>query len=222
MKAGGSYADWPEIVVLENHHIVENARLFANRKSLIASLPIPRQGKVAEIGVWQGAFSTFLLSELQPRCFFAFDIFDGHRVDDWNGFTGMQLFDGLTHRQYYEQEIAPFRDTTTIVEGPSATTLCDYTDGSFDLAYVDADHGYDAVKADASLAAEMVSEAGFLVFNDYTMLDPGKREVYGIVPVVNDLIVHRGWQVVGFALHEHLFCDIAVCRPHHPMARRPE
>lgn len=205
------YPDWPEIPVIESAHVVD-ARLHANRKSMIASLPIPRGGKIAEIGVWQGAFSTFLIDELKPRRFFAFDTFAGHEWVDWNGQTGAQLFDGLTHRQYYERAMGAHRDLVVPVEGRAEQTLRDYADRSFDLVYVDADHEYEPVKADAALAVEMVSETGFLVFNDYILLDPGYYLPYGVVPVVNDLVVNGGWRVVGFALHEYLFCDIALRR----------
>jgi len=215
VKGVGDYPNWPEIPTIENEHLITDARLYANRKSLIASLRIPRGGKIAEIGVWQGMFSAFLIEELQPRRFFAFDIFTGHEWLDWNGYTGEQLFDGLRHREFYERAMAPFGDITVMVEGPSATTLRDYTDRSFDLVYVDGDHEYDAVKADAEAAVEMVSETGYLVFNDYTMIDPGNDMVYGVVPVVNELVARGGWRVVGYALHEHLFCDIALCRPEH-------
>ena len=33
---------------------------------------------------------------------------------------------------------------------------------------------------------------------------------YGVVPAVNELVVSEGWQVVGFALQQHMFCDIAL------------
>jgi hypothetical protein len=211
MKAGGRYPDWPEIPVIENEHLAD-ARLHANRKSLLASLPIPRGGKIAEIGVWQGSFSVFLAGELAPRQFFAFDLFDGHKQTNWHGHTGAELFGGLTHRQYYEQAMAAFRGITVLVEGASAKTMRDYTDGSFDLVYLDGDHFYEGVSADAALAVEMASQTGFLVFNDYTLINPGRYEAYGVVPVVNDLVVNRGWRIAGYSLHEYLFCDIALRR----------
>jgi hypothetical protein len=87
-----------------------------------------------------------------------------------------------------------------------------YTDRSFDLVYVDADHSYAAVKSDAAFAAEMVSETGFLVFNDYTLVEPEYYTPHGVVPVVNDLVVNHGWIIVGYALEEYLFCDVALHR----------
>ncbi len=92
------YPDWPEIPPIGNEHLA-NARLHANRKSMIASLPVPHGGKIAEIGVFKGAFSTFLIEELKPRRFFGFDLFAMHTWANRRGITGAQLFEGLTHRQ---------------------------------------------------------------------------------------------------------------------------
>jgi hypothetical protein len=201
---------WPEYPALTAEHL-RDARLYAHRNDLISALPIRKGGKVAEIGVWQGVFSQFLIAKLEPRRFLAFDIFTGHEYENWNGLTGRQLFDGLTQRQYFEREIAPFRSVTTVVEGRSEETLRNYTDRSFDLVYVDGDHNYDGVKVDAELAAEMTADSGFLVFNDYVLIDHNNA-AYGIVPAVNDLAVNHGWHVVGYALNHGLYCDIALQR----------
>jgi len=109
-----------------------DARLHANRDDLICALPVRRLGRVAEIGAWRAAFSKVLVPELKPRQFFAFDIFTGHLETDWNGMTGHELING-THRQFYEREMAPYRDILTIAEGPSPRTLRDYADHSFDV-----------------------------------------------------------------------------------------
>jgi hypothetical protein len=205
------YPDWPEIPTIGNEHLVD-ARLHANRKSMIASLPIPRGGKIAEIGVFKGAFSTFLIEEMKPRQFFGFDAFAMHKRINRRGITGTQLFEGLTHRQYYERVMAKFGDIVVPVEGLTAQTLRGYTDRSFDFVYVDAGHSYAEVKADAACAVEMVSEAGFLVFDDYTLIDPGNYVTCGVVPVVNDLVVNQGWIIVGYSLEEYLFCNITLRR----------
>lgn len=178
---------------------------------MIAALPVAKGGKVAEIGVWRGAFSKVLASTLAPSRFVAFDIFTGHLIEEWNGLTGHQLFEGLTQRQFFEREMAAYLGVTTIVEGPSQETLRAYTDRSFDLVYVDGDHAYEAVKADAALAVEMTKPSGFLVFNDYLLYDHNNA-TYGIVPVVNDLAVNRGWDIVGFAINHALYADIALQR----------
>lgn len=205
-----SLTRWPPYPELRAHNL-RDARLYAERSDLIAALPVPKGGKVAEIGVWRADFSKTLVSTLKPRQFFAFDIFNCHTFENWNGLTGHQLFDGLTHRQYYEREMSPHRDITTIVEGRSQETLRSHTDGSFDLVYIDAGHEYENVKSDSEFAVEMTTKSGFLVFNDYMLFDQD-NSTYGIVPVVNDLVVNRGWDVVGFAINHALYADIALQR----------
>jgi hypothetical protein len=49
-----------------------------------------------------------------------------------------------------------------------------------------------------------------VVFNDYIMWDHVTDSAYGVVPVVNELVVNGGWEVVAFALEHQLFCDIAI------------
>ena len=210
---------WPPYPALSAEH-VGGAQLFANRSDQIAGLPVPKGGKVAEIGVWRAAFSKVLVEVLRPRQFLAFDIFTGHLEQDWNGMTGHQLFDGLTHRQFYEREMASYGDVVTVIEGSSGETLRSHTDHSFDLVYVDGNHHYEFVKADAELGAQMTKDTGFLVFNDYMLIDHNHAN-YGIVPVVNDMVVNHGWHVVGFALDQNLYCDIALQRRVDVAADRP-
>jgi len=205
------FTHWPDFPAIHTEHMLD-ARLYADRDDLIRGLSVPEGGKIAEIGVWRAAFSKVLVGELKPRSFFAFDIFTGHLETDWHGMTGAELFDNLSHRQFYEREMAPFSNVTHVVDGPSQETLQNYADHSFDLVYIDGNHNYDFVKSDAELAEKMVAERGFMVFNDYILLSPD-NVVYGVVPVVNDLVVNRGWRVVGFALHSAMFCDIALRRP---------
>jgi hypothetical protein len=201
---------WPPYPALSAEH-VEGARLFANRRDQIIGLGLPAGGKVADIGVWRAAFSKVLVEALKPRQFLAFDIFTGHLETDWNGQTGHELFDGLMHRQFYEREMAPWRDIVTIVEGSSLETLKSHTDRSFDLVYIDGNHAYDFVRSDAAFATQMVKDSGVLVFNDYMLIDHNHAN-YGIVPVVNDMVVNQGWRVVGYALDHGLYCDIALQR----------
>ena len=82
-----------------------------------------------------------------------------------------------------------------------------YTDHSFDLVYVDGNHYCDFVKVDAALGAEMLKNTGFLVFNDYMLIDHNHAN-YGIVPVVNDMVVNGRGHGVGFALDQNLYCDM--------------
>jgi hypothetical protein len=62
---------------LEAKHL-DNPRLFASREDLISSMQSMKGGVIAEVGVAHGVFSEYLLNELRPRKFVAFDLFTMH------------------------------------------------------------------------------------------------------------------------------------------------
>jgi methyltransferase family protein len=189
-----------------------NAKLYATRCDLIADLAIPRGGTVAELGVALGTFSRFLVDNLQPRSFHGFDLFQLHHQKTLWGQDTHTLFQGMTHLEFYRAAMQSAGAEIVIHDGPSQSTLPLVPDHLFDMIYVDAEHTYDEVKADASLAARKLKSNGILVFNDYIMHDRFAKADYGVVPVVNEMVVQQGWKVIGFALQKHLFCDIAIAR----------
>lgn len=187
---------------------------------MIYALSIPRGGVLGEVGVAFGDFSEFLISWFAPRQFVAFDTFLLHKLDYLWGRPTYEIFNGRTHRQQYEDRFSGHPEVI-IAEGPSRETLAQYPDQYFDLLYVDADHSYEAVRRDADLAARKIKTTGIVVFNDYIMWDHVTDSAYGVVPVVNALIVNDGWQVIAFALEHQLFCDIAIRPPRVKVAVEP-
>jgi hypothetical protein len=195
---------------LARRHIAQNARLFANREDMLASMHTARHGIVAEIGVAAGDFSAFILDALAPERFVGFDIFTMHETPIIWGKPSSELFDGMTQLEFYRRR---FRNLPQVVieQGPSQIMLATYPDASFDLIYVDGDHRYDGVKQDAQLAARKIKQDGVIIFNDYVMQDlVGAR--YGVVQAVNELVTAGAWSVIGFAFQREMFCDIAIQR----------
>jgi hypothetical protein len=200
-----------EFPALEPRHLA-GARLFANREALIASLLIAPGGTIAEIGVAHGEFSEFLLAQLAPKTLVAFDFFDMHEAGALWGKDTRHLLHGMKHLDFYRHRFRNRGDQVVTEPGVSYLTLAKYPDRTFDMIYVDAGHDYASVKRDADLALDKVKPDGFLVFNDYIMYDHLVGEPYGVVQVVNQILVERDLTVYGLALEHHLFCDIAFRR----------
>jgi predicted O-methyltransferase YrrM len=193
---------------LRPQHVAEDARLFANRQTMIAGLGLAPGGVVAEVGVAKGAFTQILLDTLSPRKFVAIDNFQMHVGQDLRTAHEDFVFDGVTQLDFYRQR---FGGRVLIEQGDSAECLTRYPDQYFDVIYIDAGHDYAAVKADAEAAKAKVKPGGVVVFNDYVLLDM-RGKPYGVVQAVNELLTTGGWVIIGFALQINMFCDIALRR----------
>nr|UXE44092.1 hypothetical protein Hi04_10k_c1074_00011 [uncultured bacterium] len=191
---------------------VAGAKLFTDREELVAALPVEAGAMIAEVGVALGEFSEFLLTQLEPKRFVAIDIFNLHQAPSLWGKDTRQMLNGLNHLDFYERRFAARGDQVAVERGLSHEMLAKYPDQSFDLIYIDAGHDYHSVNRDARLAMDKVKQGGFLVFNDYIMYDHLVGVPYGVVQVVNQIIVENDLCVWGLALQHHLFCDIAFRR----------
>jgi SAM-dependent methyltransferase len=198
----------PNYPALAPRH-VRDARLFSDRGEMFRSFALPPDATIGEVGVGAGWFSAFLIEHFRPATFVAFDLFDLHTVPSIWGHQTAVLFEGKTHETYFRDRFVG-GDTRVVLEmGFSHERLATYADATFDLLYIDAGHSYDEVKRDAEVAARKLRPDGVLVFNDYTLSDLIGTP-YGVVPAVNELIVQGDWQVIGFALQQQMFCDIAI------------
>lgn len=199
---------------LEAWHVDPNARLFADRDELIKALHQFKGGRIAEIGVAFGDFSRVMLDVLEPSRFDAFDLFWLHNVPTLWHRPSADTFKGATHREFYAERFKAELEAGRlfIFEGDSSEELGKQQAEVYDLIYIDADHGLEAVKKDVAAAVTKLKPDGLLIFNDYLIWDYVKHEPYGVVQVVNDLCVEDGWIVTHFALEPGMWCDIAICR----------
>lgn len=192
---------------------VENARLFAGRENLVRFFaPKLAGGTVAEVGVMYGDFSNFILQTVEPELFVAIDTFDMHNMPVIWGKPSAMRFQGMTHREFYEERFSGRGKQMRCEEGNSSHVLSTYPDFTFDMIYIDAGHDYDSVKKDADLSKQKIKLEGLLIFNDYIKYSHYDDCYYGVIPVVNDLVVNQGFEVAGFALHWDMYCDIAIKR----------
>jgi len=201
---------------LEEKHL-DNPRLYSNRTHLISAMRSMFEGGViAEVGVAEGDFSEYLLNELRPRKFVAFDLFTMHESRSWiTGANGERvstkvLLNNMTHLNYYKSKFGDRGDQVSTEIGMSHVNLAKYPDKFFDVIYIDADHTYEGVKQDADVAKAKLADNGIIVFDDYIMFSHVEGARRGVVQAVNELVVCEDWRVCGFALEKNLYYNIAI------------
>lgn len=167
---------------------LEGCQLLSDRIEMLRRLP--QGGVVAEIGTYKGNFARDILDIMQPARLHLADVtFSLCRAD--------VLADPRVQRH----------------EGLSVTFLQSCADASFDMIYVDADHGYEAVCADIAAAFPKVKPGGYLAFNDFARIIRRGFGVLGVQRAVSEFAVASGWPVAYFCLEEEALYDIVLRRP---------
>lgn len=138
---------------------------------------IPEDARCVEVGVWKGDFSAQILSLAAPR--------ELHLVDPWlfqPAFPGRWYGGAKAAGQYdmdriYRGVVQRFaaRPEVIIHRLPSVAAAAELADGSFDWAYIDGDHSYEAVKADLAAWYPKIKLGGALAGDDYDWRDEAGR-----------------------------------------------
>lgn len=165
--------------------------LLSERAEILKRLP--RGGVCAEVGTQEGHFAEKILDIVRPEHLHLFDIDDAPlraRQTDLLSRPGVELH-----------------------LGDSSTALARFPDDHFDWIYIDGDHSYDGVKRDIRVARTKVKPGGLLIFNDFTLWSPTECIDYGVPHAVCELSLSDGFCFVYFALHPHLYNDVALRRP---------
>jgi hypothetical protein len=167
---------------------LDGCLLLTNRIEMLHRLP--KGGIVAEIGTYRGDFARAILDIMAPDRLHLADItFSLCRAD--------VLADPRVAKH----------------EGLSVPFLQRLPDASLDMIYVDADHGYDAVRADIAAAAPKVKPGGFLVFNDFARIIRPGFGVLGVHQAVCEFAAESGWPVAFFCMEGEALYDVALRRP---------
>jgi len=166
----------------------------AKRERLLDCLP--KAGRVAEIGVFEGGFSQKIYDLAVPM--------ELHLIDPW-AFQDRE--DYSRDESNVPQERAD-RNYQTVCErfAPqieaevvklhrafSAEAVERFPDGFFDWVYIDALHTYDACLQDLRLYAPKVKPNGFICGHDYANHSAARQMEFGVVEAVNDFVRETGY-----------------------------
>lgn len=190
---------------------LKDAKLYGSRADSIKSWR--KHTRIAELGVAAGWFTRQVLEVVQPALFDAYDTFRLHEIPMLWGQESSKILENKTHLDYYQEKFKGHVEEGTLrtFKGDSSTELSKRENEFYDLIYIDGNHSYEGVKRDTAAALKTIRTDGMLVFNDYVFYDK-TGNMFGVVPVVNDLCVNHGWRVVYLALQQEMFCDIAITR----------
>ena len=133
---------------------------------------MPRHSVCAEIGVYKGNFSAAILEIVEPRCLHLIDpwAYQERYPKSWFGgdLGGSQgVMDGLhgSVRRRFRHEIDHGR--VVIHRNFSSEISAQFPAAYFDWIYIDANHTYDAVKADLRAFHPKVKPNGFITGDNY-------------------------------------------------------
>ena len=193
--------------------LVHGALLLPNRAAILPLLP--QGGCVVEVGVALGTFSRALLDACHPSRFVAVDTFRLHALPEFWGRPPTEYFGSRTHREWYEAQFAAeiAAERMHLLVGDSATQIETLPDASVDVFYIDADHSLPAVARDLAVAGRKIRPDGWLVVNDYILVDQlGACEPYGVIYATHAFMREHGWAMHYLALQTNMFCDVVLRR----------
>lgn len=135
------------------------------RREMLETLP--KKGKCAEIGVWEGKFSTEILAITDPE--------ELHLIDPWEympefsntGFGRKRNAERMGDMHDLVQD--KFKDDPRVVihRATSDQALGAMPDGALDWVYIDGNHNEPFIGNDLRLALKKVRKGGVIAGDDY-------------------------------------------------------
>jgi len=197
---------------------------YASRQEMLADL-VPADATVAEIGVFAGDFSEWMLKNLKLKKFYAIDPYTSTI-----GVMGSGNQDGFG-MEYFELELLRGFVLSRLSQYPAFEHRREFShaffesqeDGSLDAVYLDGDHSFEAVRDDLDMARHAVKEGGWIFGHDYARHPTkGNPEItHEVKPVVDEFCEKHGLTlhavtndgIRSFAIqntNKYKFCIVSV------------
>jgi len=170
-----------------------NTPVLAHREDLGEYLnALNLKGRGVEVGVADGLCSSRILEKWRGECLYLVDAWR-HLLDYEDVANGPDA----EHEDRYQQvvrRLAPYGERSRIIRATSEEAARQFPDGFFDFAYIDANHSYEAVKADLRIWFPKVKACGLFCGHDY--LD-GTNEFghFGVQRAVDEFAEEKGLEV---------------------------
>jgi hypothetical protein len=156
---------------------------------------LPKNGMVAEIGVFKGEFSAQILRVAQPAKL--------HLVDAWPDQvirSDGEYISGADAGMFVAERFGDELDAgkVTLHRALSAPAAARFPDSHFDWIYIDAGHDYRSVKADLAAWYPKVKPGGFITGHDFIQ-KPG----YGVVTAALEILRSQPLAFVALTSEPH-------------------
>jgi len=139
-----------------------------SRRSFLFKL-IPKNSVGAEIGVWQGQFTNYLIEKVNPKML--------HLIDPWvwrKGFKrwkfkGEKIVDQMVVDKIYKFICNTYgvNSNVTVHRERSEVIYNIFPDEYFDWIYIDGDHSFDSVYNDMKNYYPKVKTGGLIIGDDF-------------------------------------------------------
>jgi hypothetical protein len=134
-----------------------------NQQKYYALKYIIEGSKCAEIGVWQGRFSSEILKHKPSEL---------HLIDPWETQDVIKRCYSIPQKKMdniYERVSNKFSKFNEVTLHRKFSTDVSFPKQYFDWVYIDADHSYDAVKKDLEFYYPLMKRGGYLCGDDYNL-----------------------------------------------------
>lgn len=158
------------VVATLKRRLIGRGAIAGERLKLLEQMP--KHSVCAEIGVYRGNFSAAILQIVEPRCLHLIDpwAYQERYTSSWFGgdLGGSQAVMDKLHekvRLRFRNEIDHGR--VVIHRNFSSEVSAQFPAAYFDWIYIDANHTYDAVRADLRAFHPKVKHNGFITGDNY-------------------------------------------------------
>lgn len=145
----------------------------------------PKNGRVAEIGVFAGDFSAQILRICKPSRLYLVDLFCGLVLSGDEHGHAMRELDMNAQQRVLERRF--LAQPVTVVRSDSVKWLAGQEAGFLDAVYLDTTHTYDDTLAELAASKSTVRQGGLICGHDYSC-----DKFPGVVQAVNEFVLTHG------------------------------
>jgi hypothetical protein len=140
-------------------------------------------GVGVEVGVADGDFAEFILSNPEVTKLWGVDLYQAHK--GYTDYTRGTTFNNM--RQHALQRLIGFGDRHEFIFKYSIDAVKDFENDSLDFVYIDADHSYKTCLEDITEWVKKVKSGGFVAGDDYEVRRSNDIK-YGVIHAVNEYV----------------------------------